>query len=84
MIALYESLGRLPTPEEKYRLLESMADQAGGSRIYVSHKKMVGPECKQEICRLRDDGYSIRRIASATGCKKWFVEEVLSVRNSAL
>lgn len=84
MIALYESLGRLPTPDEKYRFLSSAANTSGGSRIYVAHRKMLSPEVEQEILRLRDAGYSIRRIVAATGATKWKVETVLSVRNPAL
>lgn len=84
MIALHESLGRLPTPDEKYRFLKSAANTSGGNRIYIAHRQMLGPEAEQEIHKLRADGYSIRRIAAATGNSKWKVETVLGVRNSAL
>lgn len=84
MIALYQSLGRLPTDDEKARFLKSMADQSGGNRIYIAHRQMTDSESEAEIKRLHDDGFSIRRIAGACGCSKYRVEDVLAVRKSAL
>lgn len=84
MIALHESLGRLPTPEEKQRFLESVIRQAGGERIYIAHRQMTADEAAPEIERLRLMGWSVRRIAGAVGWQKSRVAEVLSVHNSAL
>lgn len=84
MIALHESLGRLPTPEEKHRFLEAMVRQAGGDRVYVGHRSVTADEAEPEIRRLRDAGYSIRRIAFAVGLSKSAVQRVLGVPNSAL
>ena len=84
MIALYQSLGRLPTPEEKTRLLQSMAEQAGGNRIYVAHRKMSAAEAEPEMLRLHAMGWSVRRIAGAVGWSKSCVHNFVSVQNSAL
>ena len=84
MIALYQSLGRLPTPEEKTRLLQSMAEQAGGNRIYIAHRKMTVAEAEPEIIRLHELGWSERRIAGAVGWSKTSVHNVLSGQYSAL
>jgi DNA invertase Pin-like site-specific DNA recombinase len=84
MIALYESLGRLPTPDEKERFLAAMVRQAGGERIYVAHRQLTADEVEPEIRRLAGEGYSLRRIASAVGLSKSAVQRVLGVPNPAL
>jgi hypothetical protein len=78
MIALYESLGRLPTPDEKERFLASMAQQVGGERIYIAHRQLDTAELVPEIQRLRTAGYSVRRIAAAVNLGKSRVAEMLS------
>lgn len=84
MIALHETLGRLPTPEEKLAFLRSMARQCGGERIYVAHRQMTADEALPEISRLHEAGYSVRRIALAVGWGKSRVAEVLAVHIPAL
>lgn len=78
MIALYESLGRLPTPEEKERFLQAMAERVGGERIYIAHRQMDRSEALAEIRRLHAEGWSVRRIAGAVGLSKSRVAEVVS------
>lgn len=84
MIALYESLGRLPTPEEKVRFLAAMAAQSAGERVYVAHRVMTCQEAEPEIRRLHGEGWSVRRIAGAVGWSKSAVQRVLSVPNPPL
>lgn len=78
MIALYESLGRLPTPEEKERFLIAMARQVGGERIYIAHRQLDNAEAAAEIQRLAGMRWSTRRIAGAIGRSKSYVATVLS------
>jgi hypothetical protein len=78
MIALYESLGRLPTPEEKERFLVAMAREVGGERIYIAHRQLSDAEARDEIRRLREQKWSIRRIAGAVGKSKSYVALVVS------
>jgi hypothetical protein len=78
MIALHESLGRLPTPEEKQRFLESVIRQAGGERIYIAHRQLHGDEIAEEVQRLHLCKWSLRRIAGAVGCSKDTVRRMLS------
>lgn len=84
MIALYESLGRLPTPDERTRFLAAMKAQAAGERIYIAHRVMTCQEAEPEIRRLHDEGWSVRRIAGAVGWSKSRVQQILSVQLPAL
>jgi hypothetical protein len=84
MIALHESLGRLPTPEEKERFLRSLAASVSSDRIYVAHRPLCVADAEPEIRRLRAEGLSVRRIAAAVGWGKSAVAALLSVQNSAL
>ena len=79
LVALHEVLGRLPTPEERHAFLASMARQCGGERIYVAHRELTADEAMPEIERLRSDGWSIRRIASAIGWSKSRVAQVVQL-----
>lgn len=84
MIALHESLGRLPTPEEKERFLKTLARESANERIYVAHRPLCVADAEPEIRRLQTAGWSVRRIAGAVGWSKSAVARVLSVPNSAL
>lgn len=79
MIALHETLGRLPTPEEKTAFLRAMARECGGCRIYVAHREMTADEASPEIERLHGEGWSLRRIAAAVGWSKSRVAEVVQL-----
>ena len=84
MIALHETLGRLPTPEEKHAFLKAMARECGGERIYIAHRVLTAAEIEPEILRLHADGWSVRRIAGATGWGKSYVAQVVAVHKLAL
>jgi hypothetical protein len=84
LIALHETLGRLPTTEERHAFLQSLARQCGGERVYIAHRQMTADEAADEIERLRAAGWSVRRIAGAVGWSKSAVSRVLCVPNSAL
>lgn len=78
LAALDETLGRPATPEEKFRHEMALSRMAGGEYVYIAHRQLERHELMPEIRRLRLAGYSVRRIAGATGVCKSRVAELLS------
>ena len=83
LIAQARFLKRPLTVEETNEVLRLWAELAGGERVYIPAPTAIQPSLFCDIANLRENGWSIRKIARKLGVSKSQVHRELS-QNSAL